>query len=431
MNNKKVVITGIGPLSSAGIGSKNTWKSLVNRKPELTREKIYMDNDIWDEFYLHKIASFSIHNFGIDRTALNSIKDWKEGESVTDLEYLLASVKLAIDDSGISYDPEVNKIGCVITHENPGLEQYFTKLIDLSYEALNSKQIKKVTFAEYVHNKSIKSAYELQSFTVLFHIMKAFSLHGYSLFLNNACSSGLHAFENAAQIIKNGRCPVVVLAGSDFPRIYKYLWFKELNMYEQDGKMKPFDKHAGGLVFGDGGAGFVVEDLDHARNRGAKIYAEYCGGGFSQEAWKTIFPNVASNHYSDAIKEALTFSRCSSEQIDVLCAHGAAHPIIDRYEAGAICRVFGDVSTQPAITALKPYVGHNLGGNNLLEIAILLMCMQNNTILPLINTETIHPKITINLNQKPLEREINTFMKICCAFAGYNAAAIFRKYKDS
>ncbi|MGD9200751.1 MAG: beta-ketoacyl synthase N-terminal-like domain-containing protein [Chitinispirillia bacterium] len=430
MNDNKVVITGIGTLSSAGTGIENTWNGLVNRRPELTLEKIYIDDNMWNEFYLHKIPSFSIDKFGIDKTALNAIKEWKGGESVTDLEYLLASVKLAIDDSGISYDPEINKMGCVITHENPGLEQYFTKLIDLSFEYLNSKQVKKVHFAEYLHTKSIKSAYELQSFTVLFHIMKVFNLHGYSLFLNNACSSGLHAFENAAQIIRSGRCPAVVLAGSDFPRIYKYLWFKELNMYEKDGKMKPFDKNAGGLVFGDGGTGFILEDLEHARNRGAKIYAEYSGGGFTQEAWKTIYPNVISNHYSDAINEALTFSRCTSDQIDTLCAHGAAHPIIDRYEAESICRVFGGVSGQPVITALKPYVGHNLGGNNLLEIAILLICMQKNTLLPLINTENIHPKIKINLTKKTIKMEITTFMKICCAFAGYNAAAIFRKFKD-
>jgi 3-oxoacyl-[acyl-carrier-protein] synthase II len=260
--------------------------------------------------------------------------------------------------------------------------------------------------------------------------MKVFNLHGYSLFLNNACSSGIHAFENASQIIRSGRCPAVVIAGSDFPRIYKYLWFKELNIYEQSGKMKPFDKNARGLVFGDGGAGFILEDLEHARNRGAKIYAEYCGGGFTQEAWKNIFPNVVSNHYSDAINEALTFSGCTPELIDVLCTHGAGHPIIDRYEAESIGRVFGDVTSQPAITALKPYIGHNLGGNNLLEIAILLICMQNNTLLPLINTETIHPKIKLNLNRRTIEREITTFMKTCCAFAGYNAAAIFRKFED-
>lgn len=430
MSIKKVVITGIGPLSSAGIGSGSTWENLITSKNiESSREKIFTDNELWEEFYLHRLPQFTLSQLGIDASVINAIHQWKEGETVTDLEYLLAAVKLALDDADLIYDFESNDIGCIITHENPGLEQYFSKLIDLSYAIRNQDNQSKKEFAQYIHNKSIKSAYELQSFTVLFQVMKAFNLHGYSLFLNNACSSGLHAFESANQIIQSGRCPVVVIAGADYPRIYKYLWFKELNMYESDGKMKPFDKNARGLVFGDGGAGFILEDSEHAEKRGAKIYAEYLGGGFSQEAWKNIFPRVGSSYYQKAIHEALLYSHCQPNNIDVLCVHGAAHPLIDRYEASAVCQVFGEVAKQPTIAALKPYVGHNLGGNNLIEIAIMLLCMKNNVLLPLRNTELVHPKISLNLIHEKIEREINTVMKICCAFAGYNAAAVFRKFK--
>lgn len=429
MRNKKVVITGIGPLSSAGIGKESLWKNLVSNHYAPILEKTYLDHDQWDEFFLHKIESFDIENFNINKSILNSIRDWKEGESVTDLEYLLASVKLALDDACLDYDPENNNIACVISHENPGLEQYFSKLINFSYDTCKKQGLTKFDFAQQLHNHSIKSAYELQTFTVLFHVMKVFGLHGYSQFLNNACSSGLHAFENASQIIKSDRSQVVVVAAADHPRIYKYLWFKELGMYEQDGKMKPFDKNARGLVFGDGGAGFILEEYEHAQNRGARIYAEYCGGGFTQEAWKTIFPNVGSIFYTKAIQEALTFSEMVPKDVDAICAHGAAHPVIDRYEAGAIQSVFGKKENQPAITALKPYVGHNLGGNNLLETAILLLGMERNILLPLVNTETIHPKISLNLQLEMLNKPLTTIMKTCCAFAGFNAAAIFKKHE--
>jgi 3-oxoacyl-[acyl-carrier-protein] synthase II len=424
MKSKRVVITGIGPLSSIGTGKENLWNGLLHGKPFVTSEKFYLNGDLWDEFPVQKIDNFDLNHFSIDKSSLDYITHWKEGEESTDLSYLLAVVKLALDDAKLSYDYDSNNIGCIITHENAGLEQYFTKVITLSHSMLNGKDKNIVEYAQYLHDKSIKSAYDMQTFMVLFHIMKVFQLHGFSLFLNNACASGLYAFENAAQIIKSGRCPAVVVAGADYPRIYKYLWFKSLNMYEFDGRMKPFDLNAKGIVFGDGGAGFILEDYEHAQKRDAHIYAEYLGGGFTQEAWKAVFPSVGSEHYPNAIRDALKFSECKEDEIDLICAHGAGNTVIDLYEAKAITKVFNN---HVPVTAFKPYVGHNLGGNNLLETAILLMNMENDMILPVLNTTEINPKAKINVIKEMQNKQLQRVMKICCAFAGFNGAAVFGK----
>jgi len=431
MQNKRVVVTGVGPITSIGIGKKAVWDSLVSGQTNVQLEEWCVDGKLWEKFYLHRIDNFNITDFGISKEKLDAIKRWKEGEEVVDLYYLLAAVKLALDDSGLEYNSEDNNIGCVISHENAGLEQYFSKVVDVTYNALSKGAvIAKKRFCEIFHDSLDRDSYDLQTFMPLFHIQKTFGIHGYSLFINNACSSGLYAIENASQIIQSGRCPAVIIASADYPRIYKYLWFKELKMYAEDGKIKPFSNHANGFVFGDAAVGLVLEDLEHAQKRKAKIYGEYLGGGFSQEGWKITYPNPLDNFYQKAIEEALSFSKVSKEEVDLICAHGAANPIIDRYEARAITDTFGKRTKKPLITAFKPYVGHNLGGSALLETAMLLLCLEHNIVLPVINTPEINPKLNIELVQQKVEKKLNIVFKICTAFAGFNAAALFRRYNQ-
>ena len=424
---KRVVVTGIGPLTPIGIGKELLWNNLLMGKTNVKLEEFFVDGELWDKFYLHKIENFDIRKFGIDHNLLEEIKIWKEGEEIIDLYYLMAAVKLALDDSKLEYDLEDNNIGCVITHENAGLEQYFTKITNVSFDALRDQVMTKKGFSEKLYDVSSKSSYDLQTFMVLYHILKVFGIHGYSLFINNACSSGLYALEAASQIIKSGRCPVIVVAAADYPRIYKYLWFKQLNMYAQDGRIKPFAKDSNGFVFGDGGVGLVLEDLEHAIKRKTKIYAEYLNGGFSQEAWKVTLPLIGKDFYQKAIKEAIIFSDVEKESIDLVCAHGVGNSVIDRYEAKAITDIFGINPLRPLITAFKPYIGHNLGGSTLIETAILLLCLDNNLVLPVLNTLEVSSKMKIDLVKEKINVKLNTVLKICCAFAGFNAAAIFKK----
>ncbi|MDH4027975.1 MAG: hypothetical protein OEU95_03995, partial [Nitrospirota bacterium] len=235
---KRVVITGVGPLASAGIGKKEFWEGILRGRTGLQLEETEIDREVWDRFYLHKIHGFDIRTFGIDEAMLDDLKIWKEGEEIEDLYYLMAAVKLALDDSELRYDKEENDIGLVLTHENPGLEQFFYKVCNDAFEidmGKGSGSGKRKEFFKALYNKDAKSAYDLQSFMFLFHVARMFGIHGYSSFINNACASGLYALEAAGQMIRSGSNSVVVIAGADCPRIYKYLWFKQLGMYADDG----------------------------------------------------------------------------------------------------------------------------------------------------------------------------------------------------
>jgi 3-oxoacyl-(acyl-carrier-protein) synthase len=430
---KRVAITGIGPLASTGIGRDAFWKGILEKRTGIDTREYSIDGDMWGSFPVHSVKGFDFARFDMDEMALAYMNEWKEEEPPVDLQYLMAAVSLALKDSGINYHLQDNDLGLILTHENMGLMQFLMKLSRISYDVLNTKEeepISRKQFYEKLYQDGLKSGYDVQTFMTLFHVAKAFNIHNYSLFINNACASGLYALESASQVIKSSQASAVVVAASDFTEIYKYLWFKEIGLYSEDGRIRPFCRDSNGLVFGDGGVGIVLEDLDHARDRNAHIYAEYMGGGFHLEGWKVTTPQIGSDSYQKAILKALKQSNVSKDEIEVLCPHGVGSQSIDYYESKAITNVFGANPPRPWITAFKPYVGHNLGGSALLEAAILLISMKNGAVLPTLNYDNPDSKkYNISLVKEMQESEINMAMKTCCAFAGYNAAVVFKRLK--
>ncbi|MDP3791245.1 MAG: beta-ketoacyl synthase N-terminal-like domain-containing protein [Candidatus Omnitrophota bacterium] len=427
---KRIVITGIGPITSIGIGKEALWGSLLEGRTNIKLEESRIDGELWDKYYFHKVDGFDITKFGINKELLDWVKDWKEGDEIVDLYYMIAAIKLALDDSGLDYKPyEENDFGLVLTHENMGLIPFLSKVSDRAFNILKdkSKDLSKKEFYDKLYKDCIRSGYDVQPFMTLFHIAKVFNVRQHSLFICNACASGLYGIETASEMIKNGQNSTVIVAASDYPDIYKYIWFRDLGIYSKDGVMKPFSKDSKGLAFGDGGIAIVVEELEHAKKRNAPIYAEYLGGGFSLEGWQVTVPKVGSDSYQRAISKAFKQSGVDKKEIDLLCPHGIGSHVIDYYESKAITDTFGVKSNKPLITAFKPYVGHNLGGSALLETAILLLSLKNETIIPTLNSDNTNPAYNISLVREKIDKKLKMVMKICAAFAGYNAAAIFRR----
>jgi 3-oxoacyl-(acyl-carrier-protein) synthase len=425
---KRVAVTGLGPLCSIGQGKDEVLKSLVDVKTNVELEKGYIGNQCIGNFYKHKIKDFDINNFGIDEQRLNEINEWKEGKEIKDLYFLLASIKLALDDSKVDCK-DGKDIGLVVTHENPGLEQFMSEVIDNSFEiAYAKKNMDKIDFFKKIYEICDRSAYDLQTFMFLYHAAKTFDLHGFSLYVNNACASGLFAIETAVQTIKSGKNKIVVVAGSDYPGIYKHIWLSDIGLCTNDGKIKPFAKNRDGFIFGDGGAALVLEDYDHAVDRKAPIYSEYLGGGFTLESWKVTLPAVGENFYRETIYKSLKESQVKPEDIDVINAHGAGTGVSDQYEANTLTDIFGINFEKPFITTLKPYVGHNLGSCALLETVMQLIALEKDFIPPVLNCNEVDPKLNINVVKKGIySKNIKTILKIACGFGGYDGAVVFRR----
>ncbi len=428
MNKRRIVITGIGPITPIGFGKDALWNNLIQQKKNISKQKVYVEDELWAEYYVHKVEGFNILDFGIDKESIDQIKDWKRGEENIDLYYLLAAIKMAFNDSKLEkYNKQ--KISLVLAHENLGLMPCGIKMSEIAYEMLTNKksEISKKEFFDKFYSSFMKMGYDAQTFPNLFHVTKTFNINNFSLFINNACASGLYAVECAAQIIKNGLSDIVAIAASDRADIYKYLWFRDLGIYSEDGFIRPFSQNSNGLVFGDGGVSLIIEDFEYAKARGAEIYAEYMGGGFHLENWKITMPQIGGHSYQDAMYRAFEASGISKGDIDFLCPHGVGSSPIDYYEAKAIHEVFGPKENQMFISAFKPYIGHNLGGSALIETAILLLCLKHNIVLPTFNYTGKDSRCGLNLVREKQYVKLTTVMKICCAFAGFNAAAIFKK----
>jgi len=431
-NNKRIVITGIGPIASPGIGKDDFWEGILQRRVGLTFKEIRIDEDIWDAFYLHETDGFSIENFSIEETVLKEINTWKNGEEDRDLFYLLAAVQLALQDSNLSYDKESNNIGLFLTVEHPGFECFCEDIVKevMSFldETSSRGVVSKAGVYRHVFDRFSRRGYDLQTFMYLFFVAKAFGLHGYSLFNNNACASGLYALESAARQIRLGDSQAVIVASGDVPStMFKHLWFKEQKLYAEDGRMKPFSEKADGIVLGDGASAIVLEDLEHALKRNAHIYAEYMGGGFSLEGWKVTVPQIGSSFYQGTIREALRRAGLTPESIDLINPHGVAMKVTDGYEAKAMADIFGTGGDMPYVSAFKPYVGHNLGGCGILESIVLLLSMERNVVLPALNCSLDELKYEMNMVSELTRYSITSAMKLSCGFAGYNGAVVFRR----
>ena len=402
MDNNRVVITGIGPLASTGSGKDAFWKGIVEKNIGLKLEEIRIDGEIWDKFYVHKLDDFNIEKYNIKQDVIEEIRNWKNGKEDKDLSYLLAAVKLALDDSGLSYDQDDNDIGLFLTIEHPGFEDFCEGIVreTASYikDNASTSDFSSSKLFRHIFEKFGPQGYDLQTFMYLYFIAKAFGFHGYSLFTNNACSSGLYALESASRQIKSGDSKTVILAGGDVAgTMFKQLWFKERGFYAEDGKMKPFSNNADGIVLGDGASAMILEDLDHALKRNAHIYAEYVGGGFSLEGWKVAIPRIGSSSYQNAIRSALKKAALNPGDIDLVIPHGVALQVTDGYEAKAITDIFGKRNEQPLVTALKPYVGHNLGGSAIMETCIMMLAMENSLVPPTLNCEEDKSQNALNL----------------------------------
>ncbi len=428
--NRRVVVTGVGPLSAIGIGKDNTWKNLLDKKINLVSMDKYIFGKFSEKFFMHKIKEFDISNFCLNPDFLYEMKVWKSGEEVIDLYYLLAAVKLALEDSQILYKGKKD-IGMVLTHENPGIEQFCSNIIKTTFKMLkNKKNFDKEWYFRYLAFSFNKNVNDLQTFMFLFFVARMFGIHGYSLFVNNSCASGLYAIETASQMIREGINRAVIVASSEHPGIYKYLWFQKLGFLAKDGKIKPFSMDRDGFVCGEGGAALILEDLESAKKRNAHIYAEYIGGGFFLESWKVTLPKIKGNNfYKKAILQSLQEANKKPKDIDLISAHGLGSQVLDAYEAMSLTSIFGKRFERPFVSAFKPFIGHTLGNCALLETIILLLCLENDLIVPVLNSDNIDSSLNLKVVKELTQARLKTVQKTVWGFGGYNASVIFQKMK--
>lgn len=270
------------------------------------------------------------------------------------------------------------------------------------------------------------------------HISMKHGFRGPNFATVSACASGTNALIDAFNYIRLGKADAFIAGGSEAvvteSGIGGFNAMKALSERNDDPKTasRPFDKDRDGFVLGEGAGAIILEELEHAKKRGATIYAEMVGGGMSADAYHLTAPHPEGLGVINVMKNTLEDAGMQPEEIDYINVHGTSTPLGDVAELIAIQKVFGDHAYNLNISATKSMTGHLLGGAGAIEGVATILAMMHDTVPPTINHFTDDPAIDPRLNltfNTAQNRTINAALSNTFGFGGHNASVIFKKYK--
>lgn len=271
------------------------------------------------------------------------------------------------------------------------------------------------------------------------HISMKYGFRGPNFATVSACASGTNALIDAFNYIRLGKADAIVAGGSEAvvteSGIGGFNAMKALSERNDDPKTasRPFDKDRDGFVLGEGAGAIILEELEHAKKRGATIYAEMAGGGMSADAYHLTAPHPEGLGVINVMRNALEDAGMKPEEIDYINVHGTSTPLGDVAELIAIQKIFGEHAYKLNISATKSMTGHLLGGAGAIEAVATVLAMMHDTVPPTINHFTDDPAIDSKLNltfNTAQKRTINAALSNTFGFGGHNASVIFKKYVE-
>ena len=441
LSNATVVITGIGPITAMGVGVTSLWNAFEHEAaPSIVTQRSTTSNGGRSYYRIYSPTPEMLADLDVPSVYLQRLQEWYGERFDPDHITLIQTINLALEDSGLSYDEDENNVSLFLLHENPGIEKFFSDCLDLVFDAFvktgrsepsltcRQAQESKEAFRAEVYKHMVQDTYNLQPFMFLYALVRTFRFHGYSLYVNNACASGLFAMESAYRQITSGQSQVAIVAGIDWPSryLYKNLWFDWEGLYSTSEAIKPFSRERDGFILGDAACAIVFEDFEHAQARRAHVYGEYVGGGFDLEGWKVTVPAGSPDSYVRAVRRAMERCNVSGEEIDLINPHGVSTSVGDAYESKGLHMLFGSSLKDKIITNLKPYLGHTLGVCGLVETVILLLMLERQYVVGTLNAKSTAEALLIESRRVSGNTTIRHALKISAGFAGYNGAAIFR-----
>jgi 3-oxoacyl-[acyl-carrier-protein] synthase II len=271
------------------------------------------------------------------------------------------------------------------------------------------------------------------------HLSIKYGYRGPNYATVSACASSTNAIIDAFNLIRLDMADLFITGGSEAsinePGVGGFNSMQALSTNNEEYKTasRPFDSSRDGFVIGEGGAGIVIEELEHARKRGAKIYAELIGGGMSADAFHLTAPHPEGEGARLVMTNALKDAKIAPEEVDYVNVHGTATPLGDLSEIKALQRVFGDHAYKLNISSTKSMTGHLLGAAGAVESIAVILSIVNGIVPPTINLKNLDPGIDPKLNLTPnkaQKRDVRVGLSNTFGFGGHNTSAIFRKFKD-
>ncbi|MEQ8190334.1 MAG: beta-ketoacyl-ACP synthase II [Candidatus Eremiobacterota bacterium] len=414
MNSRRVVVTGIGPICCNGIGKDIYWNSLIEGKTGIDRISSF-DPSPFASQVAGEVKNFVAHDF-IDK------KEAKRMDRFT--QFAVAATQLAMDDSHLTITDEMSeRVGVLVGSGIGGLST-----LEQQCDVLSKKGPDKVSpFFIPMLIANMASG----------QISIRYKAKGPNFCIVTACATGAHCIGESYNIIRRGLADVMIAGGSDAAitpmSVAGFGNMKALTRRNDEPAKacRPFDKERDGFVIAEGACVLILEDLDFARARGAKIYGEIIGFGMSADAYHITAPDPEGDGAQRSMINAIKGAGLTPERIDYINAHGTSTPFNDRIETHALKKVFGDHAGKLAISSNKSMIGHTLGAAGALEFASTLLTVQNDIIPPTINYEVPDPDCELDyVPNKARKKTVNIALSNSFGFGGTNAVLVASKYNE-
>ncbi len=413
MSKRRVVVTGLGMISPLGLNVEDTWKAILAGKSSVRPIDHFDASDINCRI-CSRVLNFDANQYMTD-------KDARKRDLF--IQFGLAAGVQAIQDSGIEVtDSNSHRIGISIGSGIGGLpmiEKCHAILLESGPRKISPFFIPGVIINMISGNLSIM-----------------YGMHGPNLATVTACTTGTHNIGLAARTIAYGDADVMVAGGAEMATtrlgISGFAAMRALSTRNDEPAKasRPWDKDRDGFVLGDGAGVLVLEEYEHAKKRGAKIYAELTGFGMSADASHITTPHPEGLGAAMAMENALRDANLAPEKVQYINAHGTSTMAGDELEVLAIKRCFGDHAYKLAVSSTKSMIGHLLGAAGSVEAIFTILALRDQIAPPTINLD--HPSEGCDLNfvpHKPQEMTITAAMSNSFGFGGTNGTLLFEKLK--
>lgn len=421
MELKRVVVTGLGALSPIGNDVESTWDA-AKRGESGAAEITHFDAEKFKTRFACEVKNYNPSEH-FDRRQLRQLDLYAM--------YAMTAADEAIADSGIETDGvNRDRVGVIFAAGIGGLHTFEE---EAGYYAVHGEE-QGPKYNPFFIPKMIADI-------AAGHISIAHEFRGPNYATVSACSSSNNALIDAFNYIRLGQADAIVAGGAEaaiFPAgVGGFNSMKALSTRNDDpkGASRPFSGSRDGFVIGEGAAALVLEELEHAKARGAKIYAEVAGGGMSADAFHITATHPEGLGAKLVMENALRDAEMKPEDIDYINLHGTSTPVGDRGEAKAIVEVFGEHAYDMNLSSTKSMTGHLLGAAGALEAVISIKALEEGVIPPTINHAEgdDDPEVDNRLNftfNKAVKRDIKTVLSNTFGFGGHNACVIFKKYEE-
>jgi len=411
---RRVVVTGLGLITALGTGVEKSWKAIKDGKTGLGLIESF-DTEDTPVKIAAEVKDFDGTEFGIEKKELKKL--------ARNTQFAIAATKMAIEDSKLEItDENAENVGVIVSSGIGGLE-----VIEKEHEKLLNRGPKRVSPFTIPAMIANMAAGNVAIYT---------GAKGPNKSIVTACAAGTHSIGDAMQTIQLGKADAVIAGGTEACitkfGINAFANMKALSTRndEPTKASRPFTADRDGFVMGEGAGILILEELEHAKARGAKIYAEVVGYGETGDAYHITSPAEGGEGGTRAINMAMKQGNIDPTEVDYINAHGTSTPANDKNETASIKAAFGDHAYKLAVSSTKGATGHGLGAAGGIEGVILALAIDEGIMPPTINYDT--PDETLDLDYVPnkaVEREIRVGLSSSLGFGGHNAVIAMRKYK--